>query len=140
MRAERAFEVRHPPERVLEVIAEDETLVALFPDQPTEIVARDGDRRTTRTRYSALGREGVATFHFEVLLDGTLSFEKECDGKVWRELRGRVTVEEAPGGARVEIEMQGKTKPLVPEFVIKGPMEDQLEQIAEALRDHLEAV
>jgi len=36
--------------------------------------------------------------------------------------------------------MEGRTKSLVPEFTIKGPMRDQLEQMATALREQLEAV
>jgi hypothetical protein len=37
----------------------------------------------------------------------------------------------------VRIEMDGRTKPLVPEFTIKGPMRDQLERMARALREQL---
>ena len=37
----------------------------LFPDTTTEIVARKGQRKTIESHYTALGREGVATFHFD---------------------------------------------------------------------------
>jgi hypothetical protein len=33
----------------------------------------------------------------------------------------------------VTIEMTGRTKTLVPEFTIKGPMQEQLEQMSESL-------
>jgi hypothetical protein len=39
---------------------------------------------------------------------------------------------------RVRIEMDGRTKPLVPEFTIRSAMKDQLEQMANALRERLE--
>ena len=35
--------------------------------------------------------------------------------------------------------MEGRTKALVPEFTIKGAMRDQIEQMAGALRQRLEA-
>ena len=35
--------------------------------------------------------------------------------------------------------MDGRTKSLVPEFTIKGAMRDQIEQMAKALRERLEA-
>jgi hypothetical protein len=34
--------------------------------------------------------------------------------------------------------MDGRTKPLVPEFTIKGALKDQLEQMAGALRERLQ--
>ena len=39
--------------------------------------------------------------------------------------------------SRVRIEMDGRTKPLVPEFTIKGAMKDQIDQMASALRERL---
>jgi hypothetical protein len=38
----------------------------------------------------------------------------------------------------VRIEMDGRTKALVPEFTIKGAMRDQIDQMARALRERLE--
>jgi hypothetical protein len=35
--------------------------------------------------------------------------------------------------------MEGRTKSLVPEFTIKGPMRDQLDQMARALRARLQS-
>ena len=82
----------------------------------------------------------MATFHFTFLLDGDVRFEKECDGKVWRDLSGVVHLEERGARTRVDIEMHGRTKSFVPEFTIKGPMEEQIGQMVEALREHLGAV
>jgi len=136
---EKQFDVKRPRTEAVKVLADDDTLVGLFPDTDTEIVERKGARRTTRSRYRALGREGVATFHFEQEPDGNVRFEKVCDGRVWKELRGLVTFEERGQGTRVRIEMEGRTKALVPEFTIRGPMQEQIEQMATALRDKLRA-
>ena len=35
--------------------------------------------------------------------------------------------------------MDGRTKTLVPEFTIKGPMHDQIEQMAKALKQRIES-
>ncbi len=91
-------------------------------------------RKTIASHYTALGREGVATFHFDYEPGGDISFEKVCDGRIWRELRGVVTLTERKQKTRVRIELEGRTKALVPEFTIRGPMQDQLEQMAKALR------
>ena len=139
MRLERQFRVGQPREKVLEVIGEDDTLTGLFPDTDTRVVKRSGDRKTTVSRYRALGREGEATFHFDFLADGNVRFEKVCDGKVWRSLRGTLTFEERGKGTRVCIELEGKTKTLVPEFTIKGPMEEQIDQMVTALKKRIRA-
>ena len=110
----------------------------LFPDTRTEIVESSSDRKTARSHYTALGREGTATFHFDFLMDGNVRFEKVCVGNVWRELHGELCFEERGEDTRVRITMDGRTKPLVPEFTIKGPMKDQLEGMARALRSVLE--
>jgi hypothetical protein len=39
----------------------------------------------------------------------------------------------------VRIEMDGRTRPLVPEFTIKGAMQDQINQMAAALRERIES-
>lgn len=138
MRLEKHFDVRCPPAVASEVSARDATLLGLFPDAKTEIVESREGRKTTRTHYTALGRSGTATFHFSFRDDGDVDFEKVCDGNVWRELTGRLRFRERRGGTRVEISMDGRTKPLVPEFTIKGAMRDQIEQMARALRERLE--
>lgn len=139
MHLEKEFDVQCPVEQASALAARNETLVGLFPDTRTEIVADKGVRRTTRTHYTALGREGTATFHFDFLDDGSIAFEKVCDGNVWKQLMGKLSFRERRGGTRVRITMEGRTKGLVPEFTIKGPMRDQMEQMAEALRERLEA-
>lgn len=138
MRLVKQFDVRCDRDTAVDLLARDETLVELFPDSETEVVASAADRKTTRTRYRALGREGTATFHFDYLLDGNVRFEKVCDGKVWKELRGEVMFEERGQKTRVRIAMEGRTKGFVPEFTIKGPMQEQLDAMARALRERLE--
>jgi carbon monoxide dehydrogenase subunit G len=132
MHVERQFRVERDRDDVVERLCDDKTLVELFPGE-TEIIDSEGGRRTLRTRYELLGRDVEVTFHFTYLLDGNVRFEKVCDGRVWRELIGRVTVDEARTGAQVRIEMQGRTKALVPERAIKQPLEDHIGTMADAL-------
>jgi carbon monoxide dehydrogenase subunit G len=134
---EKEFEVPQQPEAAYQCVARDETLLSLFPETRTEVVDSDGERRTVRSHYTALGQEGVATFHFTFVPQGEVRFEKVCDGRVWRELKGSVTFRSRGKKTRVRIEMDGRTKSLVPEFTIKGAMRDQLEQMAGALRQQL---
>lgn len=138
MHLEKRFEVSCPPDAAAQRVCGDEALLALFPAARVEIVARDGDRRTIRTHYTALGRSGTATFHFHFHGDGGISFEKVCDGRVWQELRGSVRFALRRGGARVTIETEGRTRAFVPEIAIRGAMRDQLEQMAAALRERIE--
>ena len=138
MHLEKQFDVRRPRQDAVEIAGRDETLLGLFPDTKTEIVTSEGDRRTTRSEYSALGRTGTVTFHFTTLPDGNVEFEKVCDGNVWRELKGRLSFEERGDRTRVRVAMDGRTKSLVPEFTIKGAMRDQIEEMARALRDRIE--
>jgi carbon monoxide dehydrogenase subunit G len=134
MRLERRFQVKKPREKVVALIERDETLTGLFPDTDTRVVDRSGDRRTMVSRYRALGREGEATFHFTFQEDGNVRFEKVCDGNVWRRLRGTLSFEERGSMTRISVELDGKTKTLVPEFTIKGPMEEQIDQMVTALK------
>jgi len=135
---EKQFDVRRPLRDAVEIAARDETLLGLFPDTKTELVKSEGNRRTTCTEYTALGRTGTVTFHFTTLEDGDVEFEKVCDGNVWRELRGRLSFAERGDRTRVRVAMDGRTKPLVPEFTIKGAMRDQIEEMARALRERIE--
>jgi hypothetical protein len=130
--------VRKARDAVVAVACRDETLTGLFPETRTEIVASEGDRRTLRSHYRALGREGTATFHFHFLPEGEVRFEKVCDGRVWRELCGVVSFEGRGDRTRVRVEMDGRTKPLIPEFTIRGEMQNQIEQMAQALRETIE--
>lgn len=139
MRMEKEFDVARPRAEAAALLADDAVLADLFPDTQTEIVSRKGNRRTIESHYTALGREGVATFHFDFEPSGDVRFEKVCDGRIWRELAGTVTLVERKGKTRVRIELEGRTKTLVPEFTIRGPMQDQLEQMAKALKKRLGA-
>jgi hypothetical protein len=136
---EKEFDVDRPRAEAVTLLADDGVLTELFPDSTTEIIARKGPRKTIESHYTALGREGVATFHFDYEADGDVSFEKVCDGRIWRELRGTVSLSERKQKTRVRIELEGRTKALVPEFTIRGPMQDQLDQMAKALRKRFTA-
>jgi hypothetical protein len=138
MRLVKKFEVEQPRDVAVEVAGRDETLIDLFPDAETEIVESRGTRKTAVSHYRVLGREGEATFHFDYLPDGNVAFGKVCDGRVWKSLEGSLEFEERPAGTQVRIQMVGETKAFVPEFTIRGPMQDQIEQMADALRDLIE--
>jgi hypothetical protein len=135
---EKEFDVAREPEAAYRTVARDETLLTLFPDTRTEIVESQGERRTVRSHYVALGQPGTATFHFTFVPEAEVRFEKVCDGRIWRELKGSVSFRPRGGKTRVRIEMDGRTKSLVPEFTIKGAMKDQIEQMAGALRERLQ--
>jgi carbon monoxide dehydrogenase subunit G len=137
VRLEKEFDVDRPREEAARMLAEDEVLCDLFPDTKTAVVGRSGSRKTVESHYTALGRAGVATFHFDFAPDGSVRFEKVCDGHVWRELCGTVRLAERKARTRVRIALEGRTKTLVPEFTIRGPMQDQLEQMAKALKRRL---
>jgi hypothetical protein len=141
MRVRKRFEVAGNRDRAVEILDQDDTLTGLFPDNETRIVEKDGDRKTIVSHYRVLGQEGDATFHFDFLMDGSIRFHKVCDGRVWRELRGELSLEEC-GEERVRIciEMEGSTKSFVPEFTIKGPMQDQVEQMSLALKQRIESL
>jgi len=138
MKMDKRFELGCDRDHAVEIVGQEDTLLSLFPDGDSEIVERRGDRVTARTHYTALGREGTATFHFDYLMDGNVRFEKVCDGNVWRELRGALDFEEHGDRCVVTLKLEGSTKSLVPEFTIRGPMKEQIEQMAEALRRRLE--
>ena len=133
MKMERSFEAPRSFDQVSDALGHEDTLLSLFPGK-TEVLERSGDRITTRTHYTALGREGVATFHFDYLMDGGVRFEKVCDGNIWKSLSGRVELEDLGDRCRVVLRLDGSTKRLVPEFTIKGPMEDQIDEMCEALQ------
>jgi hypothetical protein len=140
MKIRRRFSVRCPRDTAVELACSEDALLGLFPDPKTEILDRKGDRITLCSHYTAMGREGTATFHFDFLMDGNLRFEKVCDGNVWRELRGDMEFEElGDDQTEVSIRMEGRTRTLVPEITIKGPMEEQIDAMATALRARFES-
>ena len=140
MKLEKSFDVRCAREAALAALAREETLLELFPDTKTEIVAREAGRTTIRSHYRALGQDGTATFHFRFEPSGELRFEKVCDGRVWRQLEGSVSFTGRGARTRVRIAMEGRTKTFVPELAIRGPMHAQLEKMAGALRERLESL
>jgi hypothetical protein len=137
MQIAKEFVVSRQRDAVAKVFSEDATFEALFPD--TRITESSGGVRHTTTRYSALGQSREIRFIFETEPDGNVRFEKICDGNVWRSLEGHVRLEgEGPDRTRVELRMEGRTRAFVPELTIRGPMREQLEQMAASLRERLE--
>ena len=137
MKFDSEFVVRRPKADLAQILAADATVVQLFPD--TEIVSSKNGVRETQTRVSALGVESLVRFVFKSAPDGGLRFEKICDGRVWRSLEGAIRLTPVNDATtRVQIEMEGATKALVPEFTIRAPMKDQLQQMTRALRERLE--
>ncbi len=135
MHLEKQFDVRKPRAVTAKVVAQDDTLLNLFPDAEVEIVESRGNQRTVVTHYTALGRPGTATFIFTFESGGDVQFEKRCDGNVWKELKGAVTLTAQGASTRVRIATDGRTKAFVPEFTIRGAMRDQIDQMAAALRE-----
>ena len=136
MRVQKSLEVSRSRDEVVELVCCDESLLGLLPGK-CEIIDSEGDQRTVRSHYRVLGGEGVATFDVTYLMDGNIRFQKVCDGRIWRELSGEVLIDEQGAGSRLRIELKGRTKGFVPEFTIKQPMEEQVEQMIDALRDLL---
>lgn len=137
MKFENEFVVRRPLAACASVLESDATITLLFPD--TEIVSNEGGVRETRTRVSALGAESIVRFKFKARPDGGMRFEKICDGKIWRALEGNISLAAVNDATtRVVIAMEGSTRALVPEFTIKGPMKDQLQQMTRALRARMD--
>ena len=139
MKLSKEFDVGASRERACQVLAEDETLTSLFPGTVTEVVARKGKRRTAKSHYKLLGQDGEATFHFDAQPDGSVKFEKVCDGRIWKELTGSVTLAERGQKLRVRIDLEGRTKTFVPEFTIKAPLQKQIDDMARALRKRMES-
>ena len=137
MKLEKEFTVSSPRDRVASVFDDDATYGALFPD--TRVVLSRAGVRETVTEYSALGARRDIRFVFRTRPDGNLGFEKVCDGNIWRSLEGEVLLQPSGAGrTRVVLRMEGRTRAFVPELAIRGPMKDQLEQMADALRARIE--
>lgn len=138
MRLTKEFDVARRRADAAAVLADERTILGLFDGAKTEVVKREGNKLTTQSTFRALGRDSDATFHFTFAPDGSVRFEKVCDGNVWKKLEGRITFEEKGAKTRVRFEMDGATKGLVPEFTIKLPLEQQLDSMARALRARIE--
>jgi hypothetical protein len=131
------FVVRRTQPEVAEILASDVTVTQLFPD--TEIVSNRGGARETKTRVQALGTESIVRFVFRNAPDGGLLFEKICDGRVWKSLAGSIRLAKVNDAlTRVILTLEGSTRALVPEFTIRAPMKDQLQQMTRSLRERLE--
>jgi carbon monoxide dehydrogenase subunit G len=137
MTLEEEFLVHRPRAQVVTRLDEDETFASLFPD--TRVVGKGKGVRETCTPFQALGQQREVRFVFETLSDGNVRFEKICDGNVWRSLKGRVQLDETDAATtRVRLRMDGRTRSLVPEITIRGPMRQQISQMADALKSRLE--
>ena len=137
MKFENEFVVRRPLAACANLLESDAAITSLFPD--TQIVSNAGGVRETRTRVSALGTETIVRFKFKTRPDGGMRFEKICDGRIWRSLEGNISLAAVNAETtRVQIALDGSTRSLVPEFTIKAPMKEQLQQMARALRAQLE--
>jgi hypothetical protein len=139
MKLEKSFVVARDRDALLPALDDDATFGGLFPD--TRIVSHRGSRRETSTPFTAMGQSRDIRFVFETLSDGNVCFEKICDGNVWRSLKGEVLLErETRSSTRVVLRMEGQTRTFVPELAIRGPMREQIEEMAQALRARLEDV
>lgn len=140
MKFEKEFIVRHSRAQIARALDDDETIQALFPN--STILSKTDGKREIETRYEVFGAENVSKFIFNALPgSGGTRFEKVCDGRVWKSLEGSVRL--TPVGdstTRVQIALEGATRPMVPEFAIKGPMRTQIDQLTQALRTRLEAL
>ena len=133
MNLEREFPLECSRQEIVDALRSDEVLANIFPD--TRIQAGADGTRETFTRDNALGQQKELHMIFHTEDSGDLCFEKVCDGSVWRSLDGRIELEALEYQVtNVRIAMKGRTRPLVPELTIRGPMESQLDQMADSLQ------
>ena len=138
MKLEETFVIRQPRSLIAARLDDDQAFASLF---PKTTVVKTGERvRETCTPFTVLGQEREIRFVFETLPDGNVRFAKICDGNVWRSLEGEVWLDEKDSQTtRVCLRMEGRTRTLVPELTIRGPLREQIGQMAAALRKRLEA-
>jgi hypothetical protein len=138
MHLEKEFSVARARDEVTRVIDSDETIAALIPN--TRVVSKGPAKRETLTRVSVAGVERELRFVFETRPDGNLRFSKICDGRIWRSLEGEISFsDQGAARTRVRLSLDGRTKALVPELAISGPMRSQLDEMLEALRKRIDA-
>ena len=136
MKVEKEFVVGRPLKDVARDLDDDRTFAALFPE--TRVTKKAEHVRETFTPFRALGQSREIRFVFETLPGGNVRFDKNCDGNVWRSLKGEVRLEEQdPARTRVVLCMEGRTRRFVPEITIGIPMREQIDQMARALRTRL---
>ncbi len=137
MKLEKEFFVKRDRKSLIEALEKDETFGALFPDTTVKRVTNRCVE--TLTPFQQLGQDRDIRFVFDRQPDGNVRFHKVCDGNVWRSLEGEVRLEgNQPDLTRVRLLMQGTTRALVPEFTIRGPMQEQIQTMADSLRTQLE--
>jgi len=138
MHLEKEFSVGRPRDEVVRVLDSDETIAALIPN--TRVTRKPDGRRETSTQVAVAGVQRELRFVFESRPDGNLRFSKVCDGRIWRSLEGEIALADQGGArTRVRLSMDGRTRPLVPELAISGPMKSQLDEMVEALRQRIDA-
>ena len=136
MHFEREFTVARARAEVVALLDDDATIESLLPG--TTITSHGDGSRETRTP-SPLGGARDIRFLFRREPRDRLCFEKICDGNIWRSLDGEVRLEElGTDRTRVLLRMEGRTRTLVPELTIHGPLRAQIEQMTKALRMRLE--
>jgi carbon monoxide dehydrogenase subunit G len=138
MHLEKEFSVSRSRGDVARALDSDETIAALIPN--TRVTSKGGGVRETLTRVSVAGVQRELRFVFESRPDGNVRFSKVCDGRIWRSLEGEIRFEDQ-GGARTRVclSMDGRTRSLIPELAISGPMRSQLDEMVEALRKRIDA-
>ena len=123
MHLEKEFDVERPRAEAIALAARDDTLLGSVPRHA------DRDRRAqgqapdaSRSHYTALGREGTATFHFDFRPERRRRLREGLRRpRLARAARAVTSRSDArKGSTRVHIEMDGRTKALVPEFTIRG--------------------
>ena len=135
MHFEREFDVHRPLSEVASLLDDDATIECLLPG--TSVTPRADGTRETRT-VAPLGQSREVRFQFTRHAEG-LRFQKICDGNIWRSLAGEVRLENlATELTRVQLRMQGRTRTLVPELTIRGPLRIQIDRMSQALRARLE--
>ena len=135
MKLEQGFEVARPRAEVAAALDDDVAIASLFPG--TVVESKGSGVRETRSP-APIGSRDVR-FVFTTRPDGNLGFEKICDGNIWRSLEGEIRlVAEGEGRTRIALLMTGRTRALIPELTIRGPLREQLEQMAHGLRERLE--
>ena len=137
MKLEKEFAVSRPKSDVVGALADDDVLAKIFPG--TRVEHRAGGVRETFTPFKALGQSREIHFFWMTLPDGSLRFEKECNGNVWRSLEGKIAVDEVDDSmTSVRLTMEGSTRAFVPELTIRQPLREQIEDMAKSLRRELE--
>ncbi|MCE2391890.1 MAG: hypothetical protein J4G09_10475 [Proteobacteria bacterium] len=133
MHLEREFSVPAPRDAVARALDRDSTFEGLFPD--TRVSNRGGGVRETVTRVALAGSSRDLRFVFEVDPLGNVHFRKICDGRIWRSLDGEIRLDAlGDSSTRVTVCMDGKSRALVPERALSGPLRSQLDEMVESLR------